>query len=147
MCFTTFYIFGFLTISSICISSEFNNTSKLDHKSEKLISGSNSEHLLCKSVKFYQRYFSSIFGGHCSLNPTCSNYSLIAFKEHGALLGFLLTYDRLIHETDEPKFSYKIIVNEKIRFHDPLKNNDLWFKKRKQEPFRRLILNVENIDR
>src|SRR4030042_5341007 len=72
-----------------------------------------SQNLLFGSVKLYRKYLSSLFGGNCSLNPSCSNYSLHAFGEDGLLLGFLLTYDRLIHESDEYKFSYKINVDDK----------------------------------
>jgi hypothetical protein len=144
-----------LSISNLCFcSNEKVDIHKQDVLSNELPNDNHdlsnrkelSDHLLIKSVKFYQKYFSSIFGGHCSLNPSCSRYSLAAYEEHGAILGFLLTYDRLIHEGDEPKFSYKILVEGKIRNFDPLKNNDFWFKKRNDEPWRRLILNVEKLD-
>jgi len=103
-----------------------------------------SDPLLSGGIKFYQSYYSSIFGGHCSLYPSCSNYSLCAFKKHGAFLGFLLTYDRLIHETDESKYSYKILIEKKrIRYYDPIINNVFWSKKRRDKPIKRLVIDVE----
>jgi hypothetical protein len=149
-----FLIFLFHLLPSVFISfadesinskanNENNTNSNSNHLSKEKLAPNN---LFIGSVNFYRKYMSSIFGGHCSLEPSCSMYSLQAFGNDGILLGFLLTYDRLIHETDEWKFSYKTLVKDNIKFYDPVKNNEFWSKKRKDEPIRRLVFNLEHLD-
>jgi uncharacterized protein len=103
-----------------------------------------SDLLFSRSVRFYQRNLSSIFGGNCSLYPSCSRYSIEGFETTGPLLGFLLTYDRLIHETDEIKFSHIILDDGKIKNYDPVDNNNFFKKKKKEKLIMRLNLLSEN---
>lgn len=46
-------------------------------------------------VKFYQLAISPWIGSNCRYHPTCSQYSIEAFKKHGAIKGFVLTVKRL----------------------------------------------------
>ncbi|MBA2329981.1 MAG: membrane protein insertion efficiency factor YidD [Chitinophagaceae bacterium] len=46
-------------------------------------------------IKFYQRAISPWLGASCRYTPTCSQYSLIAFKKYGLLKGFWLTIKRI----------------------------------------------------
>ncbi len=78
-------------------------------------------------VRLFQGFVSSIDGAKCSMYPTCSHYSLLAFKKHGPVMGYILTTDRLIHESDEVRFIPRIEKHGFIRFYDPLENNDFWW--------------------
>lgn len=42
-------------------------------------------------VRVYQAAFSSIFGGQCRFEPTCSQYALDALARHGLLRGVAKT--------------------------------------------------------
>lgn len=46
-------------------------------------------------VRLYQVTLSPFIGKHCRFQPTCSNYSIEAFRIHGAWRGFWLTIKRL----------------------------------------------------
>ena len=46
-------------------------------------------------VRLYQVTLSPFIGRHCRFQPTCSNYSIEAFRVHGAFRGFWLTVKRL----------------------------------------------------
>ena len=78
-------------------------------------------------VRIFQRFISSVDGPRCAMYPTCSHYSLLAFKKHGPILGYILTADRLIHESDEARFSPRVEKHGFIRFYDPVENNDFWW--------------------
>jgi putative membrane protein insertion efficiency factor len=47
-------------------------------------------------VRGYQVTFGQLMGGHCRFHPTCSEYSIAALREHGAIRGSLLTIRRLL---------------------------------------------------
>jgi putative membrane protein insertion efficiency factor len=47
------------------------------------------------AVRGYQATLSRIIGGHCRFEPSCSCYSLDAFRMHGAVRGAWLTLRRL----------------------------------------------------
>jgi len=46
-------------------------------------------------IKFYQAYISPLIGPNCRYTPTCSQYSINAFKKHGLLKGFYLSVKRI----------------------------------------------------
>ncbi len=46
-------------------------------------------------IKIYQYGISPLMGSKCRYTPTCSHYSLEAFKKHGAFKGFYLTVKRI----------------------------------------------------
>ncbi|MBI5748701.1 MAG: membrane protein insertion efficiency factor YidD [Nitrospinae bacterium] len=78
------------------------------------------------SVKFFQNFISPVDGDRCSMSPTCSAYSREAIKKYGAIKGFVMTADRLIHEIDEQRFAAFIRKGNSLRFYDPPENNDFW---------------------
>ena len=47
-------------------------------------------------IKAYQYLLSPWFGQQCRFYPTCSEYSLLAIKQHGALVGCRLMACRLL---------------------------------------------------
>ncbi|MBA2500703.1 MAG: membrane protein insertion efficiency factor YidD [Chitinophagaceae bacterium] len=46
-------------------------------------------------IRFYQIVISPWFGPKCRFTPSCSQYSLEAFKKFGLFKGFLLTIKRI----------------------------------------------------
>lgn len=46
-------------------------------------------------VRFYQKFISPIKGPTCRFYPTCSQYSIQAFKKYGFLKGMWLTLRRV----------------------------------------------------
>ena len=61
------------------------------------------------------------------MHPTCSAYSLQAFKKHGFSIGFMMTADRLIHEGSEMDYAPLVKVGDRYKFYDPISNNDFWW--------------------
>ncbi len=80
-------------------------------------------------LKFYQNCLSLFNTVKCPMEPSCSNYSIQAVKKHGAIIGVVLTADRLLHEIDEQRVT-PVIMKDKHRKHlDPVENNDFWWSK------------------
>jgi hypothetical protein len=46
-------------------------------------------------IKIYQWIISPWLGSQCRFTPTCSNYSIQAFKKHGVFKGLWLTVKRI----------------------------------------------------
>ena len=46
-------------------------------------------------LKLYQRFLSPMLGSSCRFHPTCSNYALESYQNHGLLSGSMLTIKRL----------------------------------------------------
>lgn len=78
-------------------------------------------------VRFYQHFLSHQWGRTCAYYPSCSNYALLAIRKHGALVGSMMTFDRLQHEADEARTSPPILTGGQIKVYDPLENNDYWW--------------------
>ncbi len=53
------------------------------------------KHIFIAIVKFYRRFISPIKPPTCRFYPTCSQYSLTAYEEHGAAKGTYLTIKRI----------------------------------------------------
>ncbi len=91
---------------------------QMDHRLNPLLS----------LVEVYRTYISPIDGSECPMYPTCSKYSLVAFKKHGLFIGWMMTVDRLFRcGRDELRLSPQIIVNGELTCYDPLENNDFWW--------------------
>ncbi len=48
------------------------------------------------AIYAYRLTLSPFLGGHCRFLPTCSQYGLDAYREHGAIRGTLLTARRVL---------------------------------------------------
>ena len=78
-------------------------------------------------ASFFSKHISAVDGDRCPSEPTCSSYSVQAFKKHGLVMGWLMTVDRLIHEGDEWTVSPVKNRNGKGKIIDPIENNDFWW--------------------
>ena len=76
---------------------------------------------------FFRDVISPVDGDRCPSLPSCSSYSVSAFKKHGFLTGWVMTVDRLIHEADEGSVSPSLYYNGRLRTLDPVENNDFWW--------------------
>ena len=47
------------------------------------------------TIKFYQWFISPMLKTNCRYLPTCSEYALIALKDHGIIKGLYLTFKRI----------------------------------------------------
>jgi putative component of membrane protein insertase Oxa1/YidC/SpoIIIJ protein YidD len=77
-------------------------------------------------LNFFSKVISPVDGDRCPSYPTCAAYSKEAYQKHGALVGTLMTVDRLFHEADEPRFSPTVEVHGVGRIYDPVSANELW---------------------
>ena len=51
---------------------------------------------LIASIKAYQFFLSPILKTNCRYLPTCSEYSITAFKEYGLIKGFYFSLKRIL---------------------------------------------------
>ena len=79
-------------------------------------------------LRAYQKHLSPLDGDRCPSVPSCSSYSIQAFKKHGFVMGWMMTVDRLIHEgKDEASVSPLLFSGGKWKLYDPVENNDFWW--------------------
>ena len=79
-------------------------------------------------IRMYQTYISGVNGHRCPMIPSCSQYSIEAFRKHGYLLGWIMTSDRLLRcGRDETRLSKTRRKNNETYSYDPLHNNDFWW--------------------
>jgi uncharacterized protein len=96
-------------------------------RSESLSSG---QRAVGGVFRFFQEYISPVDGDRCPSYPTCSQYAQEAVRKHGVLIGLVMTFDRLIHESDETRRAPLIRAGESYRYYDPVENNDFWWDKK-----------------
>ena len=53
-------------------------------------------YLCIKAIRFYQRFVSPVIGARCIYLPTCSQYTIEAIEEWGALRGILMGAYRIL---------------------------------------------------
>jgi putative membrane protein insertion efficiency factor len=46
-------------------------------------------------IRLYEATLSPLMGGHCRFEPTCSRYSIEAYRRHGPIRGTWLTLRRI----------------------------------------------------
>ena len=83
--------------------------------------------LLKGGVMMFSKYISPVDGDRCPMYPTCSVYGKEAVEKHGFFIGILMTADRLIHEGNEMDTAPLIKIGDRLRYLDPVSNNDFWW--------------------
>jgi putative component of membrane protein insertase Oxa1/YidC/SpoIIIJ protein YidD len=78
-------------------------------------------------VRFFQQVISPLDGPRSTMAPTGSVYARKAIKKHGALLGTVMTVERLMHEGNESQIAPRIRRHGLWRTHDPVEANDWWW--------------------
>ena len=95
-----------------------------DSRNQPLIAGGDSVPGF-SPIQFFQKYISPIDGDRCPMYPSCSAYSLEAFRKHGFLTGWIMTCDRLLRcGRDELKHAPRVIIGGEVYCHDPLAENE-----------------------
>lgn len=85
-------------------------------------------------ASIYRDYISPVDGSRCPSEPSCSLYSVRAFKKHGFFMGWMMTMDRLLHEGEEETSVSPLVYSEgKWKIFDPLENNDFWWVHERKE--------------
>jgi hypothetical protein len=79
------------------------------------------------ALRFFQQVISPVDGARSNMYPTGSAYARQAIKKHGALMGLLLTVERLMHEGNEEQVSPRIRKYGIWRVYDPVEANDWWW--------------------
>lgn len=82
---------------------------------------------LVLGVRFFQRYISVVDSPRCPMYPTCSAYALQAMDKHGPWIGMFMTVDRILHETNPLEQTQPLTGYERLRYYDPVSNNDFWW--------------------
>lgn len=79
-------------------------------------------------VSLFRDHLSAVDSDRCPSYPTCSSYSVEAFRKHGFFMGWLMTVDRLIHEgREETAVSPLVYTQGQWKIYDPVQNNDFWW--------------------
>lgn len=78
-------------------------------------------------LRFFQRVISPVDGARSNMYPTGSDYARRVFRKHGALLGIVLTTERLMHEGNEIIVAPRIKKYGIWRVYDPVAANDWWW--------------------
>jgi putative component of membrane protein insertase Oxa1/YidC/SpoIIIJ protein YidD len=73
-------------------------------------------------------HLSSVRSGACPMHPSCSSYSRKAFGKHGLVVGWWMTFDRLLRcDPDEVERGTPILVRGAWKAYDPVSRNDRWW--------------------
>ena len=76
-------------------------------------------------------HLSAVRRGPCPMHPSCSEYARQAMAKHGRIKGWLMATDRLMRcGRDETRLVPKVRVNGRIKYYDPVDNNDFWWVKK-----------------
>lgn len=83
------------------------------------------------AVRFYQGpldHLNAVRSGSCPMQPSCSEYCLQAVEKHGAIIGWIMSCDRLMRcGRDEIELSSPVLVDGSPRWPDPVTENDWWW--------------------
>jgi len=82
-------------------------------------------------IQFYQgplNHLAAVRGNECPMYPSDSQYGLQSTQKHGALIGWIMTMDRLMRcGRDETRLSRQVTVGGKLKYYDPVEKNDFWW--------------------
>ena len=83
---------------------------------------------LAHQIDFFRRVLSKADGDRCSMHPSCSTYALESLRKHGALMGWVMTCDRLLRcGHDEVHLAPSVHRGQRRRAYDPVSGNDFWW--------------------
>jgi putative membrane protein insertion efficiency factor len=109
----------------ICIGAEWGYAGETRSPQQKIDDETN---FATFPIRMYQKFLSAGDGHRCPMMPSCSQYSIEAFRKHGYLLGWIMTSDRLLRcGRDETRLSETRTKNNETYSYDPLRNNDFWW--------------------
>jgi putative component of membrane protein insertase Oxa1/YidC/SpoIIIJ protein YidD len=130
------FLFSALKEDGVC-GDPFEMIEKSDSVKGDVKKGESQSNVGVWLASFFSKNISAVDGDRCPSAPTCSSYSVQAFKKHGLVMGWLMTVDRLIHEGNEWSVSPVEKRGGKLKIIDPVENNDYWWYDEKSEPANR----------
>ena len=87
--------------------------------------------VLNAAIDIYQgplNHLSAVRHGQCPMYPSCSRFSREAIAKHGAVLGWVMTMDRLMRcGRSELSMAPLVQINGQWRYYDPVHENDFWW--------------------
>lgn len=111
------FVFLFITNSFFFAQNNMRGPKKTHERSEFELYGKGKNTIL----NFYQTWISPVKGGNlCSMHPSCSQYSKIAFAKKPSYNALMMTFDRLLRCGHELHFYKEIIIQNRRMFHDPI---------------------------
>lgn len=82
-------------------------------------------------LRFFQDVISPVDGPRCPSYPTCSTYARQSIAAHGALMGWIMTCDRLMRDgRDDNRLLPKVRIGGYDYVNDPVRGNDFWWYQR-----------------
>jgi len=103
-------------------------------KSMQVDASGAATHPLSAMIRFYQgplNHLDAVRTGECPMYPSCSQYGLHSIQKHGALVGWIMTMDRLMRcGRDETRLSPPVVVDGQLNYYDPVEKNDFWWSDR-----------------
>jgi putative component of membrane protein insertase Oxa1/YidC/SpoIIIJ protein YidD len=89
-------------------------------------------------LSFYDKglnHLASVRSGTCPMHPSCSEYSRDAFAKHGLVMGWWMTFDRLLRcDPDEVERATRVLVRGTWKAYDPVARNDRWWYEPSDKP-------------
>jgi len=79
--------------------------------------------------QFYRGTLGQAYGDRCPMSPSCSAYAEDAIRQHGWVLGWIMTFDRFGHEGTEAQHTANGVLyrGDKLKAIDEIKHNDFWW--------------------
>ncbi|MEG0912371.1 MAG: membrane protein insertion efficiency factor YidD [Oscillospiraceae bacterium] len=71
--------------------------------------------LLIAMIQFYKKHFSPHLGANCRFVPTCSEYTMEAIETHGAFMGLLFGFFRILRCNPFCKGGYDPVPPKRTR--------------------------------
>ncbi|MBF0226187.1 MAG: membrane protein insertion efficiency factor YidD [Desulfobacterales bacterium] len=84
---------------------------------------------LVSAIQLYRgplNHLSSVRNSECPMFPSCSAYSVASVKKHGAVVGTIMTFDRLIR-CGRDEIAQVPIIMDYLKYFDPVERNDFWW--------------------
>jgi len=73
-------------------------------------------------------HLAAVRRGDCPMYPSCSEFGMQAIARHGAIVGWMMTVDRLLRcGRDELHCGPRVFADGHLKAYDPVENNDFWW--------------------
>ncbi len=88
--------------------------------------------LIILFIRFYQLFVSPLIGINCRFYPTCSSYSIEAFKKYGFLKGIFLSSKRVLSCHPLGSYGFKPLDNENIPFIKKISYKEIQYERKSE---------------
>ena len=88
--------------------------------------------LIILFIRFYQLFVSPLIGTNCRFYPTCSSYSIEAFKKYGFLKGIFLSSKRVLSCHPLGSYGFKPLDDENIPFIKKISYKEIQYERKNE---------------